>query len=89
MGARMLQYANTIAKKNWKTTAEDSVTGELTYEKDTSGNLTCINPDGCDAAKLTLKNFSGNLDLVRELTLFFGFGPNPTAVDSGGSDEKK
>jgi len=89
MGARMLQYANGIAKKNWKTTAEDSVTGELTYEKDSSGALTCINPDGCDAAKLTLKNFSGNLDLVRELTLFFGFGPSLTPPQGGGEEEKK
>ncbi|GAC1351063.1 MAG: hypothetical protein NVSMB1_00520 [Polyangiales bacterium] len=78
IGARMIQYANQIAARTYKTVGlPDAVTGELTYERDKSGNLVCIDPSSCIEGATKVKNFSSNLDLVRELTLFFGVGPRP------------
>lgn len=89
VGARMLQYANALAKATYKIKSEDPTTGELTYDKDGSGELICMDSDGCTAAALKLKNFSANLDMVRELTLFFGFGPALSVPEGGGEEDKK
>jgi hypothetical protein len=76
VGARMLQYANTLARTAYQVTAPpDPVTGELTYDTDASGNV-IANP-GTDAqyAATLLKGYASNIDVVRQLTLFFGYGP--------------
>jgi hypothetical protein len=74
MGARMLQYANAIAAATFVVTGTDP-TGELTYAKDAGGQPVCKDDNTCVSNAAILKNFSANLDIVRQLTLFFGYGP--------------
>jgi hypothetical protein len=76
MGARMIQYANQLAAATYAVKSVDPVTGELTYGTDANGQAACANPTvPCTSGATTLKNFSSNLDVVRQLTLFFGYGP--------------
>ncbi|MCL2447870.1 MAG: zinc-dependent metalloprotease, partial [Polyangiaceae bacterium] len=76
VGARMLQYANTLAKTAYQVTAApDPVTGELTYDTDASGNVIALPTAAAQAAATMLKAYSANIDVVRQLTLFFGYGP--------------
>ena len=75
IGARMIQHANYLASLAYTVIATDPVTGELTYEPDGSGNaIPLATPDGTTAATF-LKGYASNVDVVRQLTLFFGYGP--------------
>jgi hypothetical protein len=74
MGARMIQYANQIAAKTFVVDSVDHVTGELTYKKDGNNQPICKD-ESCTANKVILQKYAGNLDVVRQLTLFFGYGP--------------
>jgi hypothetical protein len=74
IGARMLQHANYLAQSAYRITAVDPVTGELTYETDGQGNPVAAAQSSAQYAATTLKNYASNLDVVRQLTLFFGIG---------------
>jgi hypothetical protein len=73
----MLQQANTLAAIAYSNTQTppDPVTGELTYDLDAQGNA-IVNPGQAaqDAAAMLTK-YTSNIDVVRQLTLFFGYGP--------------
>jgi len=71
-GARMLQFANELAASTYESTAD--ATGELTYARDANGDLKCKLAD-CTTRQLQLKNYASNIDVVRQLTLYFGYGP--------------
>ena len=77
IGARMLQHANYLAQLAYQVShPPDPVTGELTYDTDEQGNLilnsTTSNPQ--DYVTM-LKNYASNIDVARQLTAFFGYGP--------------
>jgi hypothetical protein len=75
IGARMIQHANYLASLAYTVVATDPVTGELTYDTDASGNsIPLATPDGTTAASF-LTGYASNIDIVRQLTLFFGYGP--------------
>jgi hypothetical protein len=76
-GARMLQYANKLAQATYVVTATDPVTGELTYQTDANGNAVCTVPGSttCTTNAATLAGYSANLDTVRQLGLYEGYGP--------------
>ncbi|MEO8878256.1 MAG: hypothetical protein ABI461_21865 [Polyangiaceae bacterium] len=98
-GARMLQYASSLAKATFQPGAPDSDTrlGHMTYVSDGAGGSKCLpdfvapypqtippttstpfvnlDPGVCAANKQTLRNFSSNIDSVRQLTSYFGYGP--------------
>ena len=76
IGARMLQHANYLAGLAYQTSGSpDPVTGELTYLTDSTGAaLPTGTPAGQNAATF-LKGYAANVDTVRQLTLFFGYGP--------------
>ncbi len=75
IGARMLGYANSLAQAAFQVTATDLVTGELTYATDAQGNpVPSAAPQAQDAATM-LRDFTANVDVVRQLTYFFGYGP--------------
>jgi hypothetical protein len=78
MGARMIQFANKLASETFVVDHTDSVTGELAYVKDSMGQPVCKDltaASTCVASAAMLKNYAGNLDVVRQLTSFFGYGP--------------
>jgi hypothetical protein len=76
IGARMIQHANFLAQLGYQVTQPpDPVTGELTYDTDGDGNpIPLATPQGTNAASF-LKGYASNIDVVRQLTLFFGYGP--------------
>jgi len=79
MGARMLQHANYLARLAYSVSAPpDPVTGELTYDTDAQGNVIPLQTPAAQYAATMLKNYASNIDVVRQLTLFFGYGPVPT-----------
>jgi len=90
VGARMLQHANYLAKIAYQVTQPaDPLTGELTYDLDNSGNPIVNAEQGAQTAATMLKNYASNIDVVRQLTLFFGSsGPlrsfGPSDVFDGG-----
>ncbi len=74
-GARMVQYASDLAKATFVSTP-GTKQGQLTYTPDGNGGSLCITPGAaCETAKQTLRNFSSNIDTVRQLTSYFGYGP--------------
>jgi hypothetical protein len=75
IGARMLQHANYLANLAYQTSSVDPVTGELTYDTDGHGNLIPKTGQTAQDAATMLKNYASNIDVVRQLTLFFGYGP--------------
>jgi hypothetical protein len=75
IGSSMIQHANALAKIAYKVTATDSTTGELTYATDAQGNAVMNGGQSALDAAAMLKNYASNLDTVRQLTLFFGYGP--------------
>jgi hypothetical protein len=79
MGARMLQYANQLAAATYAIVGEpDPVTGELTYQGDADGNPVCLVAAAtCTANAVTLQNYSANIDTVRQIALYLGYGPQP------------
>ena len=75
VGSRMIQYANSLAQAAYQVGGTDPTTGELTYVADAQGNsVRKTDQASLDAAAL-LKSFTTNIDVVRQLTLFFGYGP--------------
>ena len=74
-GARMIQYANSVVAANFVVDATDPVNGELTVRKDASGGLVCQAGKDCFGAATRLKGYVSNLDVVRQLSLWFGYGP--------------
>jgi hypothetical protein len=75
----MLQYANTLGQQAYSVSAPpDPVTGELTYDADSQGNAIPLAGQSAQDAATILKNFTSNIDVVRRLTYFFGYGPNPS-----------
>ncbi len=76
IGARMIQHANYLAQLAYQVTGSpDSTTGELTYAQDSSGNPVPNASAAAQNAAAMLKGYASNLDTVRQLTLFFGYGP--------------
>jgi hypothetical protein len=76
IGARMIQHANYLAQIAYQTTGSpDATTGELTYATDSSGNPVLNSTAAAQNAATILKGYASNLDTVRQLTLFFGYGP--------------
>ena len=75
MGARMLEYANQLAATAYVVQSVDPVTGEATYKKDATGALVCVNDAACYAGAQKLTAFVANLDVVRQLTRSYGYGP--------------
>jgi hypothetical protein len=76
IAARMIQHANFLANLAYQVTQPpDPVTGELTYDTDGDGNpIPLATPQGTNAAAF-LKGYASNIDIVRQLTLAFGYGP--------------
>ncbi len=76
VGARMIQHANYLAQIAYQTVgAPDPVSGELTYAADAQGNSLVNAGQAAQDAAAMLKGYASNLDVVRQLTLFFGYGP--------------
>ncbi len=76
IGARMLQHANYLAGQAYQVSGSpDPKTGELIYATDASGNV--IPSAGQSAQQLAtiLKSYASNIDVVRQLTYYFGYGP--------------
>jgi hypothetical protein len=74
-GARMLQWANTLAAATFVVTGTDPVTGELTYQEDSSGAPLCaIDSITCIQNTTKLNEYAANIATVRQLTLSLG-GP--------------
>jgi hypothetical protein len=78
IGARMIQHANYLAQLAYQiSTPPDPTTGELTYDQDGQGNPIPLQAQSAQDAATLLKGYASNLDIVRKLTLFFGYLPNP------------
>jgi Met-zincin len=76
IGARMLQHANDLASRAYQVTnPPDPTTGELTYDTDGQGNPIPLSSPDAQALATMLKGYASNIDVVRQLTLFFGYGP--------------
>ncbi len=76
IGARMLQHANYLARIAYQVTQPaDATNGELTYAPDGAGNPIPNAGNAAQTAATMLKNYASNIDVVRQLTLFFGYGP--------------
>jgi hypothetical protein len=76
IGARMLQHANYLARLAYQVSnPPDPLTGELTYDTDGQGNLIAKPGSSAQDAAAMLKSYASNIDVVRQLTLFFGYGP--------------
>ncbi len=80
-GARMIQYANSVARANYvldgaaPSGGVDPVNGELTFLKDSQNNPLCKPGNDCAAANQKLKLYSANLDSIRQLARALGYGP--------------
>ena len=76
IGARMIQHANYLAQIAYQLTGPaDPATGELSYAQDSDGNPVPNSSAAAQTAATMLKGYASNLDTVRQLTLFFGYGP--------------
>jgi hypothetical protein len=78
IGARMLQNANTLAAQAYEVVGPPGAGGELTYVTDAQGNaisLAAQNGLTAQNAAAILKSYTSNIDVARQLTLFFGYGP--------------
>jgi hypothetical protein len=76
IGAAMIQHANNLAKLAYQVTQPpDPVTGELTYDTDAQGNTIPLTDAQSQALATLLKSYASNIDVVRQLTLYFGYGP--------------
>ncbi len=74
MGARMIEHANQLAAATYQVSSVDS-SGELNYLKDAQGNYVCADEALCIKNAGKLKSFVANLDVVRQLTRAYGYGP--------------
>jgi hypothetical protein len=75
IGARMLQHANFLAQKAYQLVGAPGPGGELTYVTDGQGNAVPVAGQDAQDSATILKNYASNIDTVRQLTLFFGYGP--------------
>jgi predicted phage gp36 major capsid-like protein len=75
VGSRMIQYANSLAQAAYEVASTDPTTGELTYVTDAQGNPVAKTETAAQDAATMLKSFTTSVDVVRQLTLFFGYGP--------------
>jgi hypothetical protein len=76
VGARMIQQANYLATIAYQVVgAPDPTTGELTYATDGEGNPIANSGPAAQYAATLLHDYASNIDVVRQLTLFFGYGP--------------
>ncbi|MDP9149479.1 MAG: hypothetical protein M3O36_06010, partial [Myxococcota bacterium] len=76
IGARMLQHANYLASIAYQQSQPaDPASGELTYTLDAKRAAVLNAGQAAQDAATMLKNYSSNVDVVRQLTLFFGYGP--------------
>ncbi len=76
IGARMLQHANFLARIAYQQAQPpDPMSGELSYALDAQHNAVPSAGQAAQDAATMLKNYSSNIDVVRQLTLFFGYGP--------------
>jgi hypothetical protein len=75
IGARMIQHANDLARLAFQVASVDGVSGELTYVTDAQGNPVPAATSAAQDAATMLRGYAANLDSVRQLTLFFGYGP--------------
>jgi hypothetical protein len=76
IGARMIQHANYLASLAYQVTQPaDPVTGELTYDTDANGNPIPLPAAQAVSAATFLKGYASNIDTVRQLTYYLGYGP--------------
>jgi hypothetical protein len=85
LGSRMLQHANYLAKIAYQVSTEDPNTKELTYVPDGNGNPSLNSTPGAQTAATMLQNYASNIDVVRQLTLFFG-SSGPLTSSAGPAD---
>jgi hypothetical protein len=72
----MIQSANPLAQLAYQVVGTpDPVSGELTYAVDAQGNSIANTAQSAQYAATMLTAYASNLDVVRQLTLFFGYGP--------------
>jgi hypothetical protein len=74
VGSRMIQYANSLAQTAYQV-ASTQPNGELVYATDASGNPVPNTGQAAQDAATMLKSYTTNIDVVRQLTLFYGYGP--------------
>ncbi len=74
VGSRMIQYANSLAQAAYQVASTDPTTGELTYVTDAQGLSVAKTDQVSQDAATLLKSFTTNVEVVRQLTLFFGYG---------------
>jgi hypothetical protein len=75
IGARMIQQANYLAQQAYQVAGPPGQGGELTYLTDAQGNALPLTGTNATNAAAILKGYASNLDVVRQLTLYFGYGP--------------
>jgi hypothetical protein len=76
IGARMIQHANYLAQLAYQVNGTpDPVTGELTYETDANGQAIPLTTPQATSAATFLKGYATNIDTVRQLTYYLGYGP--------------
>ena len=75
VGARMLQNANVLAQQAYEVAGPPGPGGELTYVTDAQGNAVPLTGQTAQNAAAILKSYASNIDTVRQLSLFFGYGP--------------
>ena len=74
VGSRMIQYANQLAQVAYQV-ASTLPTGELVYATDATGASVPNPGQAAQDAATMLKTYTTNIDVVRQLTLFYGYGP--------------
>jgi hypothetical protein len=74
VGSRMIQYANSLAQTAYQV-ASTQPNGELSYVRDAAGNPVPNTGQAAQDAATMLKSYTTNIDVVRQLTLFYGYGP--------------
>jgi hypothetical protein len=75
VASRMIQYANSLAQAAYVSVPTADPTGELTYLLDKSNNPVARTGQPAQDAATMLKSYTTNIDVVRQLTLFYGYGP--------------
>jgi hypothetical protein len=76
VGSRMIQYANQLAQVAYQV-ASTQPNGELVYATDATGASIPNAGQAAQDAATMLKSYTTNIDVVRQLTLFYGYGPLP------------
>lgn len=83
IASRMIQHANALLKKAYKTTGAVDAFGAPELALDANGQ-----PQIADAEAVgTLRNYVGLLDAVRQVGHLLGYGPLGGPTDDGGGDE--